>query len=502
MLRFLRVYWETAIMRATVSNSLGVVTLLWTGVMAVQTASAAAPAFPVGSETSPVETRSPPEEVVPLPRPLVEDVQRPTGASAAPLDLGSALQWTLSNNPDLIAIRQNLCVSVKAAEAARWLPMSLNPGISVDVRPWVYERVPGDGIERLDPQVSVALQQPIELGHRTRYRLSAAQAACRNQQWTIVQAELQAVVQTYRLYQTASYRREKLRVAKALADFNDRLVATLQRQMEANQVPAGDVVLAEVESQATQQALADAKQELVVAVTELRRQIGIGDDARPVEPIGGIQLPRASVADDREALIRASLADQPEILAAQAQLESSRAALCLARADRIPVPSIGPVYERNETGASFYGLALSSPIPILNSGTPLVRQREAECRRDAVALEQLRQRTALQIEAAWVKWDQALGLVARTTAIHRPIQAQAARMDRLYEAGQTDLVKLLQVRQRLIEAENTELDVVWRATQAYADLLGAVGVTPFGDMLSPSLREADTPPSAAAFRQP
>ena len=51
-------------------------------------------------------------------------------------------------------------------------------------------------------------------------------------------------------------------------------------------------------------------------------------------------------------------------------------------------------------------------------------------------------------------------------------------MERLYTAGQSDLLKLLQVRQRLIDAENAKLDMLWQATQAYADLLAATGATP------------------------
>jgi len=58
------------------------------------------------------------------------------------------------------------------------------------------------------------------------------------------------------------------------------------------------------------------------------------------------------------------------------------------------------------------------------------------------------------------------------------LQEQAARMDRLYQAGQSDLVKLFQVRQRLIEAENTRLDAVWQMIQAYSDLLSALGAAP------------------------
>jgi outer membrane protein TolC len=63
-----------------------------------------------------------------------------------------------------------------------------------------------------------------------------------------------------------------------------------------------------------------------------------------------------------------------------------------------------------------------------------------------------------------------------------PIRRQAERMDRLYQAGQTDLLKLLQVRRRFIEARNIELDAAWQAILAYADLLAATGGAP---LLSP-----------------
>jgi cobalt-zinc-cadmium efflux system outer membrane protein len=417
---------------------------------------------------------------------------------AVPLDLVTALEWTLSSNPDLIAIRRNLCVSAEAIEVARRLPASLNPNIGVGVSPWVFEKMPDGSHDQLDTVVSISLEQPIELGHRRSYRISAARADYSKERWNVLMAELQALVETYRLYQTAAYRREKLGVAEELADFNNRLVATLRRQMEANQVSAADVVLAEVEGQTTQQALEVARQELVVALSELSRQIGVREDCCPVELIGSLQLPIAPIAQDEEALICASLTDRPDIRAAQSQVQSSHAALCLAQADRIPVPSLGPVYERDETGVSFYGLTLNSPVPILNSGASIVRQREAEYCRDKVVLEQLQQKTVLQVKAARKQWIQVMELVARTAAIHQPIQAQTAQMERLYEAGQTDLLKLLQVRQGLIEARNTQLDVLWQATQTYADLLDAVGVEPLGDSLLPVDQSPTAPLPTAA----
>ncbi len=142
------------------------------------------------------------------------------------------------------------------------------------------------------------------------------------------------------------------------------------------------------------------------------------------------------------------------------------------------MPSLGPVYERNETGAVFYGLALSSPVPLLNTGRPLVGQREAEYHRDCVAYEQARQQVAAQVLAMLVKWEQAQDAAAADPRPFRADPRADRRMQRLYDAGQSDLIKLLQVQRRFIEARNVELDIIWLTTQAYADVLSATGGTP------------------------
>jgi len=395
-----------------------------------------------------------------------------------PVDLRTALELTLSRNPDLVAIRQNVPVSSAAIAVAHRFPTSLNPTVSIDARPWTFEKNTGTGSRPLETDFTISWNQPIELGHRRAYREAIAQAAFSQTQWNVLHAELSALVQTYRLHQTATYRREKLRVAQQLSEFNQALVQTVQRQMQANQASTADVSMAEVENQATIQQLAASQQDLIAALTELRQQMGIPEYAGNIEPSGQLRVPELVAPGDEEHLLQTALSSRPEIHSAAAQVASSRAAVCLARADRIPIPSVGPVYEKDESGVTYYGFAVSSPIPVLNAGGPLVRQREAECRRDAVALEQTQQRVRAQVKATLVKWNQVQQLVARTQATMQPIQAETARMERLYKAGQTDLIRLLQVRGRLIQAENAQLDALWQATQAYADLLAALGCTP------------------------
>lgn len=406
-------------------------------------------------------------------------------ATQIPVDLETALHWTLTSNPDLVAMRRDLGVSAAAIAVARRFPMSLNPTVSMDVRPWTFEHDAGQGSQPLGTQVSVSWMQPLEFGHRTGYRTAIARADYSQTQWNIQQAELLALVESYRLHQTALYRGEKLRVARQLAAFNAQLVQTVGRQMQAGQVAASELVLAEVENQSMRQVLQTAEQEYADAVAAIRRQIGIPDYAASMVPVGPLRVPDGLAGGDEQALIQVALDSHPEINAAKARVAASHAAVCLARADRIPIPSVGPVYENDESGTSFYGIALSTPVPALNTGRTLVYQQEMAHRRDLVALEQIRTRTVTRLGADIAKWEQTRALVAPIEASTREIQAQAEKMDRLYAAGQSDLLKLLSVRQRLIEAESARLDMVWQATQAYADLLAATGGVPLLGSLTP-----------------
>ncbi len=394
------------------------------------------------------------------------------------LSLEAALLQTLWYNPDLIATRQGLRVSAEAVQVAKLLPVNLNPTLAVDVRPWVFGVAANGSTEKLLPYVDVSFSQPIELGGRVAKRTMIAQAEYEQTYWNIVEAELLALTQTYRAYETALYRRDKLQVARDLAALNDRLARALQGQLEANQVVSADVVFAEVENLAARQRVEVAQVDYADALAALRQQIGVVELAASAEPEGKLESPQDSRFGDEGALLQTALTARPEVQTARAEADRSCAAWRLAQADRIPIPSLGPIYEKDESGSSFYGMTVSSPLPIWNDNGRQARQREAEYHRDVVAFEQTEKRVVVQVKTSLARWNQAQRMSAQTVAIMSPVEEQMSRMERLFAAGQTDLVKLLTARQRWLDSANTQLDAAWQATQAYADLLSAMGGVP------------------------
>jgi cobalt-zinc-cadmium efflux system outer membrane protein len=427
--------------------------------------------------------------------------------TTTPLALQAALYGALTSNPDLVSMRQGnpLAASAEAVEVARRFPTTLNPTVWIDYRPITL--IPpntfanqgsssGTGTGTSSGHhgfyhygqnyILFSIRQPVELGHQTTHRYAIASAAYDQQRWNVMQAEMTTLVQTYRFFQTAAYRRERLHVAERLAEFNDRLVQTLQQRLEANQVPAADVALARVESRAARQQVKAARQDYYLALTDLRNVIGIPETAGAAEPLGEFTLPPYIPPVDEKDMIQTALQNRPDIHAALAQLAGTCAAVQLARGDRIPSPVLGPQYAMDEAGIQYIGIVIVSAIPVWNNNMPLVRQREAEHRRAAVALQEAQQRAITQVRAAVARWNGATELVNDTNGLTDELSKEVTNMERLFEAGQTDLTRLMQARQRLIQLENSRLDAVWAATQAQADLLLALGANSLIAALEPT----------------
>jgi outer membrane protein, heavy metal efflux system len=404
------------------------------------------------------------------------------------LSLQMALYGTLTCNPDLNILRLGnpTTPSAESVEVARHFPTTLNPTLWIDYRPIIL--IPPEpfggpgGAARQGPYyhwgqqyVYLSLRQPIELGHQTTHRYHIAQAAYEQQRWIVVQAELRALVQTYRFFQTAVYRREKFKIARELSDFNEKILKSLQNRLEANLVPPAEVILARVESRASRQLAKAAQQDYIIALADLRNQIGIADTTGAAEPVDEFALPPCIPPVTEKELIEIALENRPDIHAARAVVAGTKAAENLARADRIPSPIIGPQYETDEAGLQYIGFVFVSAIPVWNSGSPLQRQREAEHCRAHQALQQAQQRVVAQVRSGAVRWNGAVGLVKQTRGLSSGLARVAADLEDLFQQGQADLTRLLQAQQRVIQLKNTELDALWAASQAQADLLLAVG---------------------------
>ena len=282
-----------------------------------------------------------------------------TSLGGQSMSLQLALYGALTGNPDLVSLRQGnpIAPSAEAVEVARHWPTTLNPTVWIDYRPITLIPPNTFGTTGGGSPVSggssshggfyhygqnyilVSIRQPIELGHQTKHRHHIAQAAFNQQQWTVLQAELTALVQTYRFFQTAAYRRER---TASPSNWPSSTTGSSRRSRSSSRParPGSPWPTSRWRgSRARGLALIKAaRQDYLTALADLRNQVGMPDEAGAAEPLGEFTLPAYIPPVDEQTMVQTALANRPDIQALQAQVAGTASAVDLARGDRIPTP--------------------------------------------------------------------------------------------------------------------------------------------------------------------
>ena len=199
-------------------------------------------------------------------------------------------------------------------------------------------------------------------------------------------------------------------------------------------------------------------------------------------------------------MVQEALQSRPDIHAAYAQVAGTHSAVSLAKGDRIPTPIIGPQYEMDEAGVQYIGFVFITPLPIWNNGKPWFSSARLSTG-GHWWLTSKRSSAVAQVRAAVAKWNGATELVNESSGLSKDLNADVVALERLFEANQADLTRLMQARQRLIQLENAQLDAVWQATQAQADLLLALGMPSLIHAML-NRAEQDANPSSPTAPQP
>jgi outer membrane protein TolC len=184
----------------------------------------------------------------------------------------------------------------------------------------------------------------------------------------------------------------------------------------------------------------------------------------------------AEEASDSEQIARWA-ANRPDVRAAQAEVEAARARLELACASRVPNVKAGPVYERDEGGTTFLGVEAQIALPILNTGNPMVRQRQAELHQRQASLEQLQLKAQLEIHVAVERYERARRVTEQYSADFTDgMTRDVRRIEDQFEAGQTDQLHVYSARTSMIQTRLTYLDSFHELARAAAAITAATGL--------------------------
>ncbi len=413
------------------------------------------------------------------------------------ISLQQSIALALSQNPDLVTLRQSERVSSATLGVAQTYPF--NPFVQVQATPYQDARNGGPGTT----YHYVLLMQTIQLAHQQQFREQGAAFTLNSTRWNIHQAELLALAQTERLYFAALYQRGLMELVEASDRNNQQLLMILEKQLEAGQATAADVAIVRVDAASTRQQFRLASANYQSALRDLARQSGVSPDQ-----ISGIdgdlgkidwRVPGSAAKSDvanatsnAQSSVLAWAASRPDVMAARSDVDVARANLCLASASKTPDLQIGPYYQTTADSTHFVGFRGQIDLPVINNGVPLERQRTAEHHQRLTAWQQAQRRAELEADAALARYETALAAAADSTLTVNDLPTELVGLEKEFEAGEVDIVRVVQARTSLIQNQRSRLDLLNEVAQAAAALTGATGIPVEQVLYSPDFASAGT----------
>jgi cobalt-zinc-cadmium efflux system outer membrane protein len=393
----------------------------------------------------------------------------PASVLPQPLTLVQAVSFALENNPELAAIRQQHGIAAAGVVIARTYPFN----------PILENRVQGAagpfsaGITNQVPLEHLLLFE-VEVRGQGNYRRQQALAALSRTEWEIADQEEKLAVHVIRSFEEVLYRREKQKLIQETIDLARTTVQQLSALRKANSVPQADLILARSEEDDARAQLGAGRTLVAAAEYNLRRGLGLVDE--PLQILGVMEAPERTyqTAD----LLEEASERRGDLRARQVAVSEADAKLRLTIADRYGNPIMGPAYTYDNSRVSEIGVQLNVPLPVFNRRRGEIQLREAE---HALALAQLRQtEVSVQqdIRAALERLQHARETASSYSKQTLPnLRAALKEMQDLFDHNQADVVRLLEVRRKLLKARDSYLDALLEVRQALADVALAVGET-------------------------
>jgi outer membrane protein TolC len=405
----------------------------------------------------------------------------------AELTLPLAIRWAIAHNPALATARKNHGVAAAGIVIANTYPFN----------PIVQDYVWGDGgptaagiTNRVFNEHTVRLDW--EYRGQGKIRRNIARAVLSRTDWEIANQEVLVGIQVVRTFQTALYRREKVRVLEQTARLQEEVFGQVERLVAEGALPSSELVLARADVAEAQAAVAPAVNLLTVAENDLRRQLGVIDCNFTVQGTLETLLPEAEACQ----LVSAAEERRPDLHALSMAVQEAAGRIQLEIANRLGNPSLGPAVEYNETSVTFVGLWAIWQIPILNTRKGDIMQRRAE---HARAMQAFQSAQVTMRQDVWTALNR-LHAAEKTVDLFRTqtipeLRTARADLDKLFASGQAGVTlgRIVGLRLRLLNAYNLYLDGLFELALSEADLAAAVG-DPTVALLPPRPEPAEEAP--------
>jgi cobalt-zinc-cadmium efflux system outer membrane protein len=389
------------------------------------------------------------------------------------LSLADAKRLAFERNWDLLAAKSGIEAAQAQLLVAREFPNPTAAVSSAKIGNSEGGTTQGNGLWERNYDSIAAVSQLIEIGGKRHDRQASARAGVAGARAAFFDAQRLLDRGVTKAYIAAVLAGENARILNESARMLHHEVEIAQARLKAGDISDADEKQIEINAEQFELQARSADAAAVQARIAVEVLLGVNQPLgiwKPVESLAQlvqpISTPPAGTNELKPEVAR------PDVLAAEAGLQSSRANLKLQKADRIPDPTISLGVEHEPPGGGpptdTLNVGVSFPLPLWNMNSGNIQAAEAARVQAEIALEKAKAQVRADIANAESEYDEAFQRWQRYRNQTVPKSAQVRdAVAFAYEKGGASLVDLL-------DAERTDNDVRLAAEQAEADTASAV----------------------------
>jgi outer membrane protein, heavy metal efflux system len=370
---------------------------------------------------------------------------------ALSLTLAEARAMAQQANPELAASRHTVAIAAGRQRQAGAFP---NPTLS-------YGREQTSREGESNTQDIVSLEQPLEIGGQRGARRAAATASHTAAEARLAAAAALVDYEVARSYASVVASQRHAALAEAAAAAFERAGRVSKARLAGGDVSGYQHRRLALEAGRYAALAAEALVARDSAMQALASLIGLADSTGHAGPLLlADTLTPAPLTQPADSFVAIALLQRPELQGAVMEAEAGSAEARLARAERIPTPTLngGYKHERLATGESLGGFVagVSLPLPLWDRRGGAVDAASAEAARREAEVAGLRRQTVREVRSAY-STHQALAGQLELLEAHLGDDAMRARRaaEAAYTEGEIGLVEWLDAVRAYQEAEAT-----------------------------------------------
>ena len=299
-------------------------------------------------------------------------------------------------------------------------------------------------------QLEAAVRWPLEMLWERPRRVEAATHALESSAHGLVQTGLDLALAVRVAFADLALATDRQTLAEESAATLERIDKFTQSRLAAGDIAELDARAARVDATRSVQEVERAGHDVTVARERLRLLLGLTAEDGALSKLERTEGPE-KCGTTRELLIRA-LAARPDVRAAELAIDAAAARLGW---EESKVLQFTAVLDANgqRPGGFEWGPGLEVFIPIFSRNQGPQLRAETELTRASAFYVQLQQQVGLDLREAMAQFEQASqSRVTWSSRIVAPLQANVADAEKLFAAGESTYLVVLENARRLIDA--------------------------------------------------